>query len=114
MKKTDLIEERKYYMDSIENVFKEEVTKEDVKSMFNHLFDNLEKLSEKTITFNLISENDYPKPQHISKHTNTYYLIETKYGYCTAMFLIDDNGNCGFYSDYYNKIVTPIIKWTLQ
>ena len=54
-----------------------------------------------------------PKPQSCDEICNTYYLVKVK-GYASAtmaMFLIDENGETGWYINYYAKIVKEVVGW---
>jgi len=56
--------------------------------------------------------NDIPTPQPISDICNNYYLVDVKdYGIHKAMFLKNESGEVGWYTNYFSKIIKPIIRW---
>jgi len=54
-----------------------------------------------------------PTPQDRNEICNTYYLVKVA-GYANAtmaMYLIDENGETGWYINYYAKIVKEVSGW---
>jgi len=59
------------------------------------------------------NNNDFPYPQSINDECNDYYLVKVKgYSHPTmAMYLEDEDGNAGWYVNYFAKIVKEVIGW---
>ncbi len=56
---------------------------------------------------------DLPRPQSIIDEGGTYYLVKVE-GYfkpIMAMYLEDENGEAGWYVNYFSKIVKPVYGW---
>lgn len=60
-----------------------------------------------------ISVNDkLPTPQDLEEPCNDYYIIAMEqYGICQAMYLEDENGECGWYLNYTAKIIRKVNYW---
>jgi hypothetical protein len=55
---------------------------------------------------------DLPIPQDINEECNKYYLVKpTRYSPTMAMYLKNEDGEEGWYGDYYSKIVVDIEWW---
>ena len=54
-----------------------------------------------------------PEPQSVHSECGTYYIVKVK-GYnppTMAMYLTNDKGETGWYTNYYSKITRQIEKW---
>ena len=55
-----------------------------------------------------------PTPHDIDEPCGKYYVVKvlgfetTPY---TAMYLKDENGDCGWYTSYVEKIISPVVSW---
>ena len=57
-------------------------------------------------------EDRLPIPQDLEEPCNDYYLIiMDQYRSSKAMYLEDENGECGWYLDYTAKIIRPVKYW---
>jgi hypothetical protein len=55
---------------------------------------------------------ELPKAELLNSHSGTYHLILIEgFGTKLAMFLEDENGEKGWYSDYTSKIFRNVIYW---
>lgn len=59
------------------------------------------------------SASDFlPEPQNINDGGGKYYLVKIgNYTPITAMYLIDDNGDVGWYESYVSKIIYDVDMW---
>jgi hypothetical protein len=56
--------------------------------------------------------DDLPEPQSIEEECNDYYLVQVEYYRpVMAMYLIDEDGNVGWYINYYAKIIKNVTGW---
>lgn len=56
---------------------------------------------------------ELPYPQSIDSECNGYYLVKVKgYAHPTmAMYMEDENGNAGWYTNYFSKIIKEVEAW---
>lgn len=57
-------------------------------------------------------DDELPEPDDITEESNPYYFIFTKYGAQLAMYLVDENGSIGWYTNYGSKVVCEVTAWS--
>lgn len=53
-----------------------------------------------------------PEPQDINDECNEYYLVRVEnYSSELAMYLVNEDGETGWYTSYISKIIKPVTGW---